>query len=71
MAKQVFKPHFEKTAKEHAGRALFISCMGDSNGSTAKIMKRLAIKCAALMAVPLLVWQLPPVMHVPLLCAEP
>jgi hypothetical protein len=43
---KVFKPTFVAAAKEHAGRALFLSCMGDSNASTAKIMKRLAIKCA-------------------------
>ncbi len=43
----MFKPTFEKVAKEHAGKALFLSCLGDSNGSTAKVMKRLAIKCAA------------------------
>jgi hypothetical protein len=44
---KVFKPTFVAAAKEHAGRALFLSCMGDSNASTAKIMKRLAIKCVA------------------------
>ena len=42
----VFKPTFVAAAKEHAGKALFLSCIGDSNGSTAKVMKRLAIKCA-------------------------
>ena len=40
----MFKPTFEAAAKEHAGRALFLSCMGDSNKSTAALMKRLAIK---------------------------
>ena len=40
----VFKPTFIAAAKAHAGKALFLSCIGDANGSTAKIMKRLAIK---------------------------
>lgn len=40
----VFKPTFIAAAKVHAGKALFLSCVGDANGSTAKIMKRLAIK---------------------------
>jgi hypothetical protein len=50
----VFKPTFVAAAKEHAGRALFLSCMGDSNASTAKIMKRLAIKCVASRRIALL-----------------
>jgi thiol-disulfide isomerase/thioredoxin len=45
---KVFKPTFIASAKAHAGKALFLSCVGDANGSTAKIMKRLAIKCAAI-----------------------
>jgi thioredoxin-like negative regulator of GroEL len=40
----VFKPTFEKAAKEYAGKALFLSVMGDANKSTAAMMKRLAIK---------------------------
>ena len=40
----VFKPTFVAAAKAHAGKALFLSCIGDANGSTAKVMKRLAIK---------------------------
>ena len=49
----VFKPTFVAAAKAHAGKALFLSCIGDSNGSTAKVMKRLSIKCAPRAAAPL------------------
>ena len=40
----VFKPTYVAAAKANAGKALFLSCIGDANGSTAKVMKRLAIK---------------------------
>jgi hypothetical protein len=40
----MFKPAYEQFAAAYLGQAVFISIMGDANGSTAALMKRLSVK---------------------------
>ncbi len=41
---KLFKPTFEQFAEAYHEQAVFVSVMGDANTSTAKLMKRLAVK---------------------------
>lgn len=41
---KMFKPTFAQFAEAYTEQTVFLSVMGDANASTAKLMKRLAVK---------------------------